>query len=423
MVAALGATTLALLALASCAKRQTRPQTDVPVLVARAVRLAVPYTLTGNGQVTPLQIAVVMPQVDGIVTRVAFQEGQEVSHGQVLFQIEPRPYQAAYEQAVAILARDSAVAANARREVQRYTELEQTDYVTKEQADQERATAAAAEATVAADRAALGTAKFNLDNTTIRAPIAGRTGNLLVREGNVVHGAGSTPLVVIDQIRPILVRFAVPATELPLVQASSARGELPVLASSSAAPTEVQPSPALGDDPSTAPKPAAAAAGPGGAPGGAAGPPTGQSPRIPSELGTLSFIDNTVDTTTGTVMLKATFANAAKSLWPGQFVAVSVRVYVEQNALVVPARAVLTGQQGAYVYVVDSGGAARQRRVTVERTADTVAVIAWGLTEGDPVVTDGQSRLTPGAKVSSRSAADSAAPAAPARRKGSQPAP
>jgi membrane fusion protein, multidrug efflux system len=228
--------------------------------------------------------------------------------------------------------------------------------------------------------------------------------------------------VVIDQIRPILVRFAVPATELSLVQASSARGELPVLASSSAAPTEVQPSPALGDDPSTAPKPAAAAAGPGGAPG-AAGPPAGPSPRVPSELGTLSFIDNTVDTTTGTVMLKATFANAAKALWPGQFVAVSVRVYVEQNALVVPARAVLTGQQGAYVYVVDSGGAARQRRVTVERTADTVAVIAWGLNEGDPVVTDGQSRLTPGAKVSTRSAGDSAAPAAPARRKGSQPAP
>jgi multidrug efflux system membrane fusion protein len=287
--------------------------------------------------------------------------------------------------------------------------LEQTDYVTREQADQERAAAAAADATVQADKAAVATARFNLENTTIRAPIPGRTGSLLVRAGNVVHAAASTPLVVIDQIKPILVRFAVPGTDLPLIQRTTARGEaLPVIATPGTAATQAAPDTSPGDDPA-----------PGLASSAGAGT-TVQANSVSSALGTLTFIDNAVDTTTGTLMLKATFANTARALWPGQFVAVSVRLFVEQNALVVPAQAVLTGQQGTYVYVVDSAGTAQQRRVTVERTADGMAVIAWGLGDRDQVVTEGQSRLTPGAKIATRTPADSISPAAPTARRGTR---
>jgi len=365
-----------LLAAAGCSGRKGKPDRPaVPVTIAPVRRMSLPYTLMANGLVTPLQTAIVAPQVDGIITEVSFREGQNVSPGQVLFQIEAQPYVAAYQQAQAMLARDSATAANARRDADRYDQLEQTDYVTKEQAEQQRATAAAAEGTAAADRAALATAKFNLDKTTIRAPIPGRTGSLLVRVGNVVHAAGATPLVVIDQIKPILVRFAVPGTELPLIQQYGARGALPVTATIGAATGGSQP------------------------------------PRDPSAdpLGALSFIDNAVDTTTGTLMLKATFPNTTGTLWPGQFVSVSLRLFDEQNALVVPAPAVLTGQQGTYVYVVDSAGSAQQRAVTVERTAEGMSVIAAGLSDGDRVVSEGQSRLTPGAKVTGRAGADSTA--------------
>ncbi len=268
--------------------------------------------------------------------------------------------------------------------------------MTQEQADQQRTTASAAEATVRADEAAVATAKFNLDNTTVRAPIAGRTGSLLVRTGNIVHAAATTPLVVINQINPILVRFAVPGTELPLIQRYGAGRPLPVRVVPSAAPAD-----AAGGDTLASPDPA---------------PPGQQSadvpqPRsltdIPGVEGTLSFIDNAVDTTTGTVMLKATFPNMTGTLWAGEFVSVSLRLFVEPNALVVPAPAVLRGQQGTYVYVVDSTGAARQRKVAIERPAEGLVVIASGLRDGERVVTDGQSRLTPGARVAARSAPDS----------------
>lgn len=397
----------ALVAIAACSKPQNRPQRPpVAVAVVAARRAPVPYTLDANGIVTPIQSASVASQVDGIVTEVLFHEGQEVARGQPLFQVDPRPYRNAYDQAIATLARDSATAANAAKQVNRYSQLVAQRYVTKEEGDQLEATSAATEATVRADRAAVANARLNLDNTTIRAPIAGKTGSLLVRVGNLVHANGATPLVTINQVRPIMVRFAVPASQLPLILQYGARGGLPV----TAIPGGIAATGSLGDSsagpPVDAPEQLTPASGSGNGIGGS-DPPAGTTAASAPARGTLTFIDNAVDTATGTVTLKATFDNHDGSLWAGQFAATTLRLFVEQNALVVPMQAVVTGQRGTYVYVVD-GDTAKQRPVTVERTAGGIAVVASGLADGARVVTDGQSRLTPGARVSIRSPNDSA---------------
>lgn len=392
---------VALAALAACSgKPQQRNRPPIPVAVTTVKKMDVPYTIEANGVVTPVQAANVASQVAGIVRRVAFQEGQDVTKGQVLFEIDPRPYQAAYQQALAALARDRATAANAERDYQRYASLAQQDYVTREQADQMRATAEAQRATVASDEAAVANARFNLDNTTIRAPISGRTGALLVREGNLVSANGNTPMVTINQISPILVRFAIPSTQLPLLQKYGTTGGLTVSATPNTGTNNIVDTSAntpLGlqvgqGDPT-----------PGGAPAGSSGPPGGPTSQLTAlsrpEHGSLFFIDNAVDTTTGTVQLKASFPNPNRRLWAGEFVATRLELFVEQNALVVPASAVVTGQQGQYVYVVTDSLTAEQRPVTVERTAGSLMVIASGLREGERVVAEGQSRLTPNAKV------------------------
>jgi multidrug efflux system membrane fusion protein len=403
--ALLGLALLMLTASACSKKQEQRARPAVPVSITKVKKADVPYTIEANGVVIPNQAAAVTSQVEGIVQRVAFREGQDVVKGQVLFQIDARPYQAAYRQAAANLARDRANAENAQREAQRYATLAQQDYVTREQADQQRANAAATAASMAATEAAVSTARFNLDNTTVRAPISGRTGALLVREGNVVHASGATPLVVINQVSPLLVRFAIPATQLPLLQRYGSAGGLTVVATASSGATTVDTTGngaiglSVGGDPG-------ATSGAGGPPAG--GPGTGGTPVASSALsaitqpehGTLSFIDNAVDTTTGTVVLKATFPNPNKRLWIGEFVSTQLRLFVEQGALVVPTQAVVTGQQGPYVYVVSDSGTAQQRPVTVERNAGSLTVIAAGLREGEQVVTEGQSRLTPNAKVS-----------------------
>jgi multidrug efflux system membrane fusion protein len=359
--------------------------------------------------VTPIQSAAVAAQVDGIITKVFFDEGQEVTRGQPLFQIDERPYVNAYEQALATLARDSATAANAKKQVTRYAQLVEQRYVTKEEGDQLEATSASSDATVRADRAAAANAKFNLENATIRAPISGKTGSLLIRVGNLVHANGATPLVTINQVRPIMVRFAVPAAQLPLILQYGAHGGLPVSAipggsanansadSSTGTPVDApaQLTPAGG---STMKQQGGAADDP---------PPSISSMVAAPAVGTLSFIDNAVDTTTGTVTLKATFPNTDGSLWAGQFASTTLRLFIEQNALVVPTQAVVTGQRGTYVYVVD-GDTAKQRPVSIERTAGGIAIVASGLSDGARVVTDGQSRLTPGARVLVRSPNDSA---------------
>lgn len=412
---------LALLPFAgACSKTQDpRGRQAVPVVVARARKASVPYTIEANGVVIPFQSSTVASQVEGIVRRVAFQEGQVVTSGQVLFEIDPRPYQAQYQMAAANLARSRATADNAQREAQRYAALAQQDYVTREQAEQQAATAAASSATVAADQAALTAARFNLENTTIRAPISGRTGALLVREGNLVHASGTTPMVVINQVSPILVRFAIPSTQLPLLQRYGTVGGLVVTATpNSGEPVPEQAAGPIGlsvggSDPGQGPAGPAQGGPPGafnnsggsggsgasGAAGRAAPPTPSLVPIAQPENGSLSFIDNAVDTTTGTVLLKASFPNPHQRLWVGEFVATKLELFVEQNALVVPAPAVVTGQQGTYVYVVTDSSTAQQRPVRVERTAGDLTVIASGLREGEQIVTDGQSRLTPNAKV------------------------
>src|SRR6185437_13324905 len=318
---------LILLTLSACAKKQPRPpRPPATVSVATARRASVPYMIEANGVVTPMQSVAVASQVDGIVTDVDFQEGQEVAEGQVLFHIDPRPYRAAYDQALAVLARDSATAANAQMEFDRYSKLLAAHVITAEEGDVQRTSAAATDATVRADRAAVANAKFNLDNTVIRAPISGKTGALLVKRGNLVRAGGGTPLVQINQVRPILVRFAIPSSQLTLLLQYGARGGLPV----TAVPGGVAPaSPSIDSLAAAAADPVQdpSSQGPNGS--GAAGvlQQGGQGSSLGERVvGQLSFIDNAVDTTTGTVQLKATFDNASGRLWAGQYASTSLHL-------------------------------------------------------------------------------------------------
>ncbi len=386
------AASLAVLA-GACSKPAARaPRPAIAVTVIPVKRTSVPYDVEANGIVTPLQTAIVSPQVDGIITEVNFAEGNEVTKGQVLFHLDPRPYQAAYDMAVAALARDKATAAYSSKEADRYESLVKQGIVTSEQAEQLRSTAQSAAATVLADQANLDNAKFNLDNTVVRAPISGRTGGLLVRTGNLVHAAGGTALVLINQVRPILVRFAVPAAQLPMVLKYGEKSGQVVGLPVSAAPGSLLDNATPAD--TTNPMDAAS---------GNSAPaqkvklaPVGADPDA---KGALSFIDNAVDTTTGTVTLKGTFSNRAGTLWSGQFVATSLRLFIEDSVMVLPTQAVVTGQQGTYVYVIDSDNVAQQRPVKVERAAGMLSVISTGVSVGERVVTDGQSRVTPGAQV------------------------
>jgi multidrug efflux system membrane fusion protein len=354
---------LAALVALGCSPKGAGGPARVPVTVARAEQRAVPYQIVATGTVEPLQTVVVQSQVTGVLTRVLFHEGDEVAAGQTLFQIDPRPFQAALDQARAMLARDEAQARAATLDAERYAELVKQDYVTREDYENKRSAAQALEATVRADSAALANAALNLGWATMRAPLAGRTGRLLVREGNLVR-ANSDQLVVINQIHPILVRFAVPEQNLGAIQRH--RGER-LLVLVSAAKTDTA-----------------------------------------FTEGALSFVDNSVDTTTGTVLLKAAFANHDNALWPGEFLNVRLQLYVEEKALVVPAQAVMTGQQGTYLFVLNQDGTARAQPVTVERTAGAFAVLAQGVRAGDEVVTDGQLRIVSGAPVEVKGTAEPA---------------
>ena len=348
---------VALSAIAACSKNDPPRQPPVPVSVTTVKRASIPYVVSANGVAEPMQTVAVEAQVNGILNRVTFAEGQPVQETQVLFQIDARPYVAVLDQARAQLSRDEVMAANALRDAARYGALGKEGYVTSSQADQATATAASAAATVAADRANVQKAALDVANCTIRAPISGRTGSLLVRQGNLVKANSNPPLVVINQIQPILVRFAVAQSQLPDIQRYYRGGNALLVR---ATPSE--------------------------------------GSGVPLE-GTLAFVDNNVDSTTGTVLLKARFSNPEGTMWPGQYMSVALQLYVDANALVLPAPAVLTGQQGTYVYTIDSAGTARQRPVQVARTVDSVSVIASGLKDGERVIVDGQSRLVPGSKV------------------------
>jgi membrane fusion protein, multidrug efflux system len=394
---ALPALFLALVAATACSKSQARPQRPpVTVAVAVAKRADVPYIVQANGVVTPIQSASVSAQVSGIVTRVAFHEGQEVAKGQLLFQIDPRPYENTYLQARANYQRDSANAGNAAAQRDRYDRLVSAKVITEMEAQTYQTTAATTAAVVRADSALMATAKYNLDNTSVRAPISGKTGAVLVREGNLVSNGGQA-LVVINQIRPITVRFAVPSSELPRLQRYATNGGLPVTAvpgggTSNASPLDsTQGSSTAESTPMSDALAAQAGA------------------DVPPEHGSLSFIDNSVDTTTGTLQLKATFDNKDGNLWVGQYASTSMELFIERGALVVPSHALVTGQKGTYVYTLDAENRAVQHAVAVERTLNGLAIISAGVNDGDRVVIEGQSRLTPGAKASLGGAGDSGA--------------
>jgi len=346
---------LLLLFAGACGTKPAPERPPVSVSVATAERGAAPYTISSNGIVEPMQTVAIQSQVGGVLTAVRFKEGDEVKAGDVLFVIDPRPFKAALDQAVAALARDQAQAESAQRDADRYAALVQKDYVTKSQADQALANAAAQRAVVEADKAAVDNARFNLENATITAPITGKTGSLQVKQGNLVKVGSPPPLVVINQIHPILVHFTVPDRELPNF-----------LKYGAGLPLKVRVTP-RGD--------------------------------VTAEQGLLNFTDNAVDSTTGTLMLKAHFDNSDGRLWPGQFVTVVVELYVDQDAVLVPNAAVQVGQDGPFVYVVTRENKAEMRGVTPGRVVGDRTVIAKGLDVGSTVVTDGHSRLTPNAKV------------------------
>ena len=342
--------------LAACKSDNTpKKPPATPVRVAAVSRIDAPIDLAASGVVEPMQTVAVTTQVTGTLLDVLFREGESVKAGQVLFHVDPRPLQAALDQARATLARDAAQADAGRRDDVRYQSLAAKGYVSRSQADQIHATALAQQATVDADRAALRAATVNLSYATIHAPIAGRTGSLLVRRGNIVS-PGSGPLVVINQLRPVLVRFPVADQDFPAVQRALATHSLPVMAT------------------------------------------TNDSTQA-SERGQLAFLDNAIDSLTGTVTGKASFANDGSRLWPGELLFLTIQLDVQHNVLAVPNEALLTGQQGSYVYVVDAQNTARTKNVVTGTGVGDLTVITQGLTDADRVIIDGQSRLNPGSRV------------------------
>jgi multidrug efflux system membrane fusion protein len=353
------------LASVACADSQAlQPQQGgstpaVPVTAAAAVLKPMPLEASVIGTVEAYSTVAVRAQLTGELTSVNFQQGDDVRAGQELFTLDRRPLEAALQQATANLERDSAQAANAKVIVERYEQLVERGIVAREQRDTARTSVAALEATLAADRAAVENAKVQLQYATIRAPISGRTGVLMVTAGNLVRANDQTPLVTINQITPIYVSFAFPEALLSDLRRYMARGSL-----------RVEARPAQGEG-STA-------------------------------VGRITFVDNAVDQTTGTIKIKATFPNEDRWLWPGQFVNVVVRLATESEAIVVPSIAVQTGPDGYYIYVVKSDETVELRPVTVARLAGVETVIKQGVAAGDTIVTDGHLRLVPGSKVTVR---------------------
>jgi multidrug efflux system membrane fusion protein len=349
----------------------------------------VPVTIPAVGTAEPLATVEIRSQVTGQLSRVHFREGQDVRKGTPLFTLDARPFQAALQQAEAVLARDTAQAKNAQSQRVRYEDLFNRGLIPRDQYETQTANASALEATLAADQAQIENARLNLQYTGILAPISGRTGALHVHEGDLVRANDTTPLVVINQVAPIYVSFSVPGRYLPDIRRYHAQQPLKIDARIQAvgtpgAPQTAPPSPGslppAGTDGASAPMPAVA-------------------DRQSIETGTVSFIDNSVDATTGTIRMKGTFANADHALWPGLFVQVTLVLRTEANAVVVPSAAVQASQAGQYVFVVKPDRTVEVRNVTIERQQGDEMVVGQGIAPGDEVVTDGQLRLTAGATV------------------------
>jgi len=332
----------------------------VPVTVAAVVQKPMPLDVRVIGTVEPSSTVAVRAQTTGALMSVNFDEGDDVQEGQVLFTLDPRPLEAALQQARANLDRDLAQAANAAAQAGRIQQLADRGIATREQVQTSTTNVAALEATVAADRAAVENATVQLQYATITAPLSGRTGALIVHEGNLVRANDATPLVVINRISPINVSFGIPEGQLPAFTRYLKQRSLRVEASP---PNE-----------------------------------TGSASQ-----GSISFVDNAVDQTTGTIKIKGVFPNQDHRLWPGQFVNVVVTLTTDV-VIVVPTVAVQAGQQGQYVYVVKPDQTVALQPVTVVRTSGGESVVTGGLKAGDIVITDGQIRLVPGSRISVRTA-------------------
>jgi membrane fusion protein, multidrug efflux system len=332
-------------------------QAAVPVTVATVERKSMPIEIRVIGTAEPYSTVAVRAQLTGQLTDVRFKEGDDVKVGQPLFALDRRPLESALAQAQANLDRDLAQAANAESQAKRYQDLAERGIATREQVDTSRTGATASSATVEADRAAVENAKVQLQYATIAAPLSGRTGALMVHEGNLVRANDTIPLVVINQVTPIFVSFAIPESRLPELKRYMGLGSLRVQA----------------------------------APPNEAGPPAG---------GRISFVDNAVDQATGTIRIKGTFPNDDRRLWPGQFVNVTVALTDDPTAIVVPSTAVQVGQQGQYAFVVKEDRSVEFRPVVAERTRGDETVVKSGLKLGETVVTDGHLRLVAGSRVS-----------------------
>jgi multidrug efflux system membrane fusion protein len=411
--------------------RSGRGGGPVPVTTALVQKKPMPVTIPAYGIAEAQQTVQIRAQVTGELSSVNFIEGQEVTKGQELFVIDPRPFQAALSQAQAVLARDQATATNALAQRARYEDLFKRELISRDQYEAQIATADAAQATLEADKAAVETARLNLQFTRILAPITGRTGSLGVHQGDLIRANDTNPMVVINQLSPIYVSFAVPGRYLTDVRRYQAQKPLVVQATGQAAlPPGAQPPPppVLGSMP-TARGANGGAAAPQGLDSAASGQPpaardtqkaeaaAGMTPAL-SESGRVSFIDNAVDPSTGTIRLKASFPNGDHALWPGQFVQIALDLTTEDNAIVVPAGAVQPSQSGTYVYVVKPDQSVEVRTVVILRQQGEQIVIAQGLQPGEEVVTEGQLRLTPGAKITTGGRGNPEDPASGRRRQG-----
>ncbi|HUK58327.1 MAG TPA: efflux RND transporter periplasmic adaptor subunit [Stellaceae bacterium] len=332
----------------------------VPVVVVAAEQRAVPVRIDTIGTVQTIAMVSIKSRIDGYIDTVLIHDGQYVKQGDVMFRLDARAATAQVLQAEAQLARDKAQLENAKRNVTRDTPLVGKDFMSKQQFETDQTTAQAFEASVAADQAVIENNKALQSYDTITAPIDGRVGMIAIKAGNSIK-ANDVPLATINQVKPIYIGFSLPQGELPALRAAMAAGKVSVSAK----------------------------------PAGDAGTPL---------TGMVTFFDNTVDTTSGTIAVRATFANDDERLWPGQFVNVSVTTRTDANAIVVPPSAIQIGQDGDYVFVVKPDNTAEIRPVTVSRTVDGASVVEKGLAAGEKVVVDGQMRLSNGARVDVRPA-------------------
>ncbi len=351
-----------LLTACSKEKKEQSVKIAVPVTVESVIQKAVPVQIHAIGNVEAYSSVSIKSRVSGELTRVYFREGQDINKGDMLFTIDSAPFKTALESAQANLAKDTALAKKAEEDVRRYTELYRDELVSRSQYEQISSTAEALKATIEGDKAAVENARLQLNYCSISAPISGRTGSLLVNEGSLIKANDDKPMVVINKIQPVYVSFSVQENNLPEIKKYMASGKLNVEASVS------------------------------------------KEDKRP-EKGVLTFVDNTVDTATGTIRLKAAFDNKGRALWPGQFVNVQITLATIHDAVVVPSQAVQTGQQGQFVFVIKAD-TAELRPVNAGITHKDMTVIEKGLAPGEQVVTDGQMLLIPGAKVEIKNTED-----------------